>query len=471
MIVNFDYKPLDIHRPFHASSAQYKAIVGGFGSGKSYALCAENIAFCLENPGAKTILARKNIPALRDTTETAFFEILPLDLYKAGTVKRAGGHYESFTFPNGSTTLFRGMEDWTKHKSINVAWIGFDEADELNLETVEGMASRLRQRDPTKEALALGITTKIERRQMCFAFNPAGHDFLYKMFVDPKTAKKGTEWFRSTSFDNPFLPVDFLDNLMTMPEAWLRRYVFCQFDQFGGQIYDEWDPQRHIIDPPSEGWGNHAVYWFALDPGLRSPTAGVFAVVDKAKGRLVAVAEHQERGLAADQHAKALRVLMAKHKIQTVSWKVADPAIMRRDLATNTSLSDTYRRLGWKFNLGPREHKIRIPALGQLIHRDKFVITKECPQLGEQIQNYRWEDVTPQQKLKGVEPERVLKVDDHLVDCAQYLSSKWVKPFAGERPPDTRSPELVYADEVRSTIKKQLAANARNKIGAPGVIY
>jgi len=112
MEINFDYEPLPIHHDFHSSSAREKIMFGAVGSGKSYALCSECIARCLETPGLRALLARKYASNLRDTTETVFFDILPGELYKAGKPTRVGGHYESFLFPrfysveskNGSST-------------------------------------------------------------------------------------------------------------------------------------------------------------------------------------------------------------------------------------------------------------------------------------------------------------------------------------------------------------------------------
>ncbi len=48
------------------------------------------------------------------------------------------------------------------------------------------------------------------------------------------------------------------------------------------------------------------------------------------------------------------------------------------------------------------------------------------------------------------------KGNDHLVDVAQYLCSRWVLRRKGEDMPDERTPAQEWADEVRAAIRKQL---------------
>jgi hypothetical protein len=226
-----------------------------------------------------------------------------------------------------------------------------------------------------------------------------------------------------------------VQSLLDYPEPWVRRYVLCSFDDFGGQIYDDWSWDTHVIPPKESEMPRGSVHWMALDPGTRNPTAGLWVWVDQAKRRLVGIAEYQEAGVAAAVHAQAWRRIEAEHKMN-VRWRVADPSIETRDRGSNMKLSDQYRRLGYTFAHGPKQHKDRIPMLGQLIHAKRFVVTTDCPQTHEAIKGYRWEDITPAQRAKGLDPrEAPKKKNDHLVDCAQYLASRWVKPLS----PDARS--------------------------------
>lgn len=390
------------------------------------------------------------MPELRDTTETVFFERLPYELYRAGTEKRTGGHVESFTFPNGSKVLFRSIDDWNKHKSLNVGFIGWDEADEFDEETYLGMASRVRQREPTPEGQRLGAP-QIARRGMFLATNPNGHDWLYRRFVDPKTRKPRTEFFKSTSFDNPFLPPEYIESLLEYPEQWVRRYVLCQFDDFAGQIYEDWGWDTHVVDP-LDSYPPGSVFWMGMDPGTRDPTAGVWVVVNNDTREMIAIAEYQEHSLSVNKHAEAWRRIEAQHRMR-VNWRIADPTVTTRDRGSNMRLSDQYARLGFHFQLGPKRPQDRIPMLGNLIHTRRFKVTKQCPQLYERIKEYRWEDLTPAMRQKGVDaPDKPLKQNTHLVEAAQYIASRWVRPMHKAMP----KPDETFSQEVQRTIKQNI---------------
>ena len=455
-MIRFEYQPLPIHVGFHTSTEPERHLFGAFGSGKSYALCAESIAWCLEQPGIRGLIVRKTIPELRDTTETVFFDILPHELYRLGEVKRLGGHVSEFVFPNGSKVLFRGIDDWNKHKSLNVGFIAWDEADEFDPDTFEGMSSRVRQKDLTSEAVALGYRGQITRRGQWTASNPAGHNWLYDRAVNPKTKQPGTGWWRSTSFDNPHLPPEYLQRLLQYPEPWVRRYVLCQFDDFGGQIYEDWSWDTHVIEP-LRGYPEGAGFWMAMDPGTRNPTAALWCVADVKNRTIVAVAEYQEPGVAAIPHARAWRTIEAKHRLK-IGWRVADPNINTRDRGTMTSLADQYRRLGFTFQPGPKDYPDRIPSLGNLIHQRRFLVTRDCPQTYEAIKNYKWADITPARRASGEDAREVpLKKNDHLVDCAQYLASRWTAPLL----PSAPAPEENWSTEIHRAIRKQLSRRGR----------
>lgn len=473
MNIDFQYRPLPIHHGFHTSTAYERALFGAFGSGKTYAIAAEAIAWCLEQPGIRGLITRKTVPELRDTTETVFFEVLPPELREMGEIRRSGGHVSHFMFPNGSVVLFRSIDDWNKHRSLNVGFIAFDEADEFDEETYRGMLSRVRQSDPTPEGKAYGAT-KIRRRGVWSASNPGGHNWLWRRFVDDKSKIENTAYFKSTSFDNPYLPPEYIESLLQYPNQWIRRYVLCQFDDFAGQIYENWSWETHVVDLKTPEGLSRPSFWMGMDPGTRSPTAALWVVVDvdgTLSGRarsLVGVAEYQSGDREAPQHADEWRKIERRYA-PNVRWRVADPAtINMRDRGSNMSLHSQYQRLGFNFTNGPRYQKDRIPMLGSMIAQGRFLVTKNCPQTYESIKNYQWVDLTPQQRAKGLDPpDRPLKKDDHLVDCSQYLCSRWVAPPSAQI---KKVPE-DFTQEIHATIRKQISRKqGGNASHEPGIV-
>jgi PBSX family phage terminase large subunit len=456
--------PLPIHVPFHSSPAPERAAIGAFGSGKSYALCDEAIACGLEQPGARMLISRWTAASLKDSTEAVFFDRLPPELYQAGETRRIGGHVDRFIFPNGSIAIFKGLDDWKKLRSANFAWIFVDEADEIDEETWDGLKSRVRQVDITSEARQRGYSGSITRRGMVLACNPAGHNWIFNRFVDAKTRKDGSAYFRSTSFDNPFLPADTLEGYLGYPEQWVKRYVLCQFDDFAGQIYESWGYDTHVIPHymvPKDG-----LVWMGMDPGTRNPTAGLWVHVTEIDGRkcLVGVAEYEQAGLPVGEHAKAWRKI--ERELPAVRWRVSDPSIQVRDRGTNMSLADQYRRLQYNFQLGPRTHKDRIPMLGNLIATRQFLVTDKLPLAYEAIKGYRWEDLSAAARAKGQDaPERPVKANDHIVDSAQYVSSRWAgRPTAPQRDEKPKTQWEQFSDDARTLIRRNMA----QRVQSPG---
>lgn len=460
MEVNFEYRPLPVHTPFHTSTARERAAAGAFGSGKSYASVAEAIAWCLEQPGIEGAIVRKTVPELKRATEPVFKKLLPAELWKSGKASRSGGHLESFLFPNGSLLWFLSMDDWNKHRSLNLGFIAYDEMNEIDEESYLGMLSRVRQRDITAEARNAGYTHEITRRGIWGAFNPSGHDWIWRRFhPDSPTREKNTEMFTSTTLDNPYLTPEYVESLLGYPKPWIQRYVLCSFDDFAGSIYDEWSYDTHVIPDVKPEAGR--VFWMGLDPGTRAPTAGLWVWVDQEQRRLVGIADYEEPGLAVTEHAAAWKRIEAQHRM-SVRWRVADPnSITQRDRGTALSLQTQYAQQGFQFGLGASSDKDRIPALGQLINLRRFVVTQSCARTFEAIKQYQWKDLTPAERSRGEDPkETPLKKDTHLVECAQYLAGRQMKTPKLQVPlhPDE------FQDEIWRAVKKQ---NRRSRTRRP----
>jgi hypothetical protein len=276
------------------------------------------------------------------------------------------------------------------------------------------MLSRVRQKDLTKEAKDRGYTGQITRRGVWLATNPNGKDWLWERFVSDKK-HEGTEYFKSTSLDNPHLPPEYVQALLSYPEPWVRRYVLCSFEDFGGSIYPDFQWDTHVI-PPLKEMPRDVDPLDGLRPGHTQPDGrpvglGRSGEPPPRRHRRVPAGRRRrdgpragvapDRGQAQDERALARRRPVDRH------------ARPRHEHGALGHLPAP--RL--HFQHGPKQHKDRIPALGQLIHTKRFVLTTECPMTYEAIKGYRWEDITPAQRSKGVDPrEAPLKKDDHLVD-------------------------------------------------------
>lgn len=452
MEVRLQYEPFPVHVPFHLTLAREKAAFGSVGSGKTIALCADGVRHMLEWPGSLGLLARDTVPALRDSTEAEFVGLLatpPPDappgtktLWDLCTHRRTGGHIGEITFPNGSTMLLRSLDAWTKIMSMNLSWIGVDEANEIDYDTYLALRTRLRRNDPLPYAKRLGYgwpkDISLIKQQIALAANAHGHNWMWSHFVnDPQP---GTRFFKSSSFDNPTLflpngdPGPYLRHLLHMPTIWVRRMVFCEFDAFAGQIFQV-DADRHTHAPftPPPNWERA----MGMDWGLRSAVAIVWWAREPGTQKWYQYREwstfnyfnQSERESAVtptvDHIAKVIKDLEAG---ETVRHRAADPDIWRRrtgDLA-NVHIASSFGERGIYFTPGAAGYEHRIEALNALIESDNWSCATDCPITMTAIQQYQWEDLDSRAVKDG--PERPLKKNDHHVDASQYLATLFLTP-------------------------------------------
>lgn len=429
----FTYTPLGIYVPFHASADTDQLLVGGFGSGKTVALCNDAVASGLRVPGARIGLARRTAPEIKRTLEPEFVNALGPELYNASHKTRAGGHLETVTLPNGTLFELMHVDDWMKFKSWNGARLYIDELSEFDQASYFGLRGRLRQVEPTARAKELGYTDEIPdwfRVAKC-ATNPAGHDWIWKAWV--QSPKPGYVHWVATSFDNPFLPESYYDTLMSYPDAWIKRYVFASWDEFGGAVYPEWGFNTHMLTEQLK-LTNAVPVWMGLDPGHRHPQGALWVAVRPAQHPDAIVAIHEEWHPDWDIDQWSAMMRKAESRMPRVTYRTADPhSIHVRDRGSQVALSAQYRRKGFNFNhTWPADPKDRNPMLGALVKNRRILCTRACPIFFEQMENYRWEDLTQAMKNKlGAEnelygPEKVVKVNDDLVDVAQGLAAHFV---------------------------------------------
>lgn len=456
--MSWGYQPLSVYRPFHASAAKERLLVGGMGSGKTIAESADAISRGLRVPGMRIVLTRKTVPEVRDTLEPEFLNTMPAELYDACTVRRSGGHIESIVAPNGTEWLFRAIDDWQKYKSLNIGHLYWDELSEFDQATYNGMRGRLRQRFPTSRARELGYNDEIpeQERGSTAATNPAGHDWIWEHFI--RDASPERQSWTATSLDNPHLPEDYIETLLQMPDAWVKRYVLCSFDEFGGLIYPDWGYDTHVWKGQLE-INKTTPIWHGYDPGMRHPTGMLWVAV--IGNKMIGVKNELASDTSIDNWVR--RVKAVEKVLPRVTWRVADPNRVNVRDHNAKSLKAEWRRRGYVFQDGPSQHKDRIPMLGTLIKQRRFMVTQDCMQTFDQVQAYRWEDLTAtlRQRLghhaEEYAPEKPIKVFDDLVDCAQYLSSRWVAPIKAVT--RTEDEDQTHWEQQSSELRRAIAAH------------
>lgn len=166
-----------------------------------------------------------------------------------------------FTLTNGSQVLFGGLDDPLKLGSLNLGWVGIDEAIETNDEDWKMLEGRLR---------LPGVL-----HQIFAATNPgAPAHYLYRMFFQEKRG----EVYQSGSLDNPELPEDYKKRLREFEGTYFQRNVMGQWAGMEGLVYSSFNervcciprfeiPKNWLIYSGHDfGDANPAALFYAQDP-------------------------------------------------------------------------------------------------------------------------------------------------------------------------------------------------------------
>jgi PBSX family phage terminase large subunit len=378
--VVLDYRPFPHQARFHASPARYRALGGGIGGGKTLAACAEAILVSLEHRGTRGLIARQ--------------EHRTLDMV---------------VLQGGSEILFRGLDEESKIRNLDLGWFFVDQAEEISEDMWLTLIGRLRHPAGPHRAWVV--------------FNPAGHDWLWRRFVHRPGS--GYAFFPVRTTDNPALPADYVESLLRdYPREWVERFVNGSFDTFAGQVYPGFDRARHVLptgevlaylglsdrDPPSE---RRQAVLGGMDFGLRNPTVLLWAGLDP-EGRIFVFDEYVRSGEVVAEH---VREILSRPVLPSLIF--ADPAGWNRDPVAGYSPAQMYTDAGFPLVRGNNDVLAGIARVAELIHQGRLYIADRCETLVRQMVEYRWQD--PRRPERVNLPERPVKKDDHAPDALRYL--------------------------------------------------
>lgn len=415
------YGPNPKQADFHALDDKYRLFTGGWGNGKTSAGCVEALALALEYPGSVGLIARKTRPELKATTQDTFFnggrggkptdwKGLPQQLIKSFNKAE-----QKLTLINDSVIWWWPLDDPAKLQNLNLGWYLIDQAEEISEDMFLMLEGRLRQRGAPRKGMLLA--------------NPAGHDWIWKRFVWLKYPGHG--YVHATTMDNPNLPADYIEALMKMPESWRNRFMMGSFDVFEGQIWPEFDPEVHTINPfpIPEHWDIYE----GIDHGRRNPTAVLWTAFDE-KGNAFTFDEHYKAGQLVNYHA---RTILERREIHGQPTRcIIDASAAAEDPNTGRSVIDEYNDYGIFPEHSDRHVIARINRMAEWMRLDpdhphpltgetrdegwpRWYIFKNCSHLIEHVQQYQWKKKPVTNDEDG--PEKPKKADDHDVDAQGYI--------------------------------------------------
>lgn len=273
---------------------------GAYGAAKTVALCVKAV-YRARVPGARELLCRVHLNYFKKTTLQTLLSgtsttppILPPGSYthhKSDQIIRIHG---------GGEIVYQALDDMGKLGSQEFSGVGFDEATDTKDERVwDTLIGRMRRKVDGLPLQIYGVC------------NPdAPTHFLAKRFgiAAGETARNGTHLITTTSFDNPHLPPEYVENLKNYTGMMYLRYVLGRWVAADGLVYACWDRSKHIVEVRGRRAWKRA--WIGIDDGYAKAFAALLAFEDT-EGRVFVVAERYGPGMSERVRLEAVNSLVS----------------------------------------------------------------------------------------------------------------------------------------------------------------
>ena len=211
------------------TETKYLGLVGGYGCGKTKALCVKAIDLASRNVGYEGALFEPTIPQIKRTLIPEMNRVL--QELKIPYEYSKGDYYYDLKFAHGQCRIhLMSGENYSRLVGMNLAFFGIDEADVMRLDDIEQLwkqcVARMRRGSHRR-----GFTTS----------TPEGFKFLYDFYIT--NAGPDRRLIQGKTANNLFLPDDYVENLLAQyPGHLIQAYLEGQFVNLNNAtVYVEFD--------------------------------------------------------------------------------------------------------------------------------------------------------------------------------------------------------------------------------------
>jgi len=254
-----------------------------------------------------------------------------------------------------------------------------------------------------------------------------GKSWVWERFVDEP--EPGSVTVSLSSRDNPHIPVEYLDELLSRygphERAARERGVFTSLE---GRVYEDWRHDLHVIPshPIPESWPRYQGWDF----GTRNPACVLWCALDTSDNTLHVYREVYRAGLTIRQLGeRILRIEQCQgcgsagcdtcdgtgRTEPAPEWRVADPAAKgeRHSLAREHELRTVKARNQIRPGISSVAERLAPDANGN----PHLLVHDCCRHLINEMEGYVW-NVT---RSKADGPDVPLKRNDHAMDALRYI--------------------------------------------------
>lgn len=371
-------KRLSLYRPAIESTAHYRVLGGGAGSGKSVAV-VQDIVNLAASEGKRILVIRKTARTLRHSTHQLIVDLIAA-LGRSHMVQ-VNKQEMRFTFPSGGSIIQVGLDDPEKIKSIaeiDEVWI--EEATEITKQEFQLVDIRLRGEG---------------RKRITITFNPTVKAKWIRKYLVERTDEDSPDASEvyvqfTTALDNPFAGADYYERLKTLPPELRDVYAYGKWGEaLEGLIF----PAYELTDAPCEP------DYYGLDFGFNNPSALV-GVQDLDPIMRVEELLYQ-RGLTNTDLADRLEEIVTD-KSKIIYCDAAEPA----------RIEELARR---GFNTRPANKSVKDGI--DTVRRYTIQATRHSQNLINEVQEYVWD---ADRRTGELSDEKPVKHNDHTMDAMRY---------------------------------------------------
>lgn len=394
-----EIKQLGVFRDFFKSEKKFNVLIGGAGSGKSYAAADDVILRTIQPYKTRYIVARKVAKTMRASVfDLLINRIAAMGLSSIFVVNKTE---MSFKCKNGNDIILVGLDDVNKLKSIydpTDSWI--EEADQTTQADLEEIERRIRTVTgrPAKITLTLNPTSAFSWIKSYF-------------FDSPDTANVYT--LKTTYRDNPLLDPSYheaMERLRERNPSAYRVYGLGEWGVVEGVVFEQWD----IADIPDGArfMGYGLDFGYTNDPTtlIGCWTLGDHLYLDESLYRT---------GLTNPDISAMFSALGVKKSDEIIA-----------DSAEPKSIEELHR-MGWFIKpavKGPDSIRSGIDALKRyVIH-----LTPRSSNLQREFSSYTWS-----QDKDGKWRQEPIDMFNHGIDAARYrvaFGGRKAQPYKGKVP-------------------------------------
>lgn len=372
-----------LYTKLQKADSRFIVSYGGAGSGKSFTQTQHEIIKALSRK-EKILVVRKYASTLKDSVVALFLSIL--DDWQLSKLYSENKTDKTITFVNGSTILFKGLDDPEKIKSIaGITRVWVEEANELTWAEFNQLNLRLRGAD--------GL-------QITITFNPIDEShWIKKHFFDNDTIREKTTIIRTTYKDNKFIDKEYCEQLESyakIDENYHRIYALGEWGSISeARIFKPWQVIPYF--PEFDG------FLYGLDFGFSNDPTSIVKVLIR-NGEIYLDEILYQKGLVTSEIANVLKS----------SGYSGEPIIC--DSAEPKSIQDL-RYYG--INAHPADKRPgSINAGIDFIRRHKVYVTARSKNIQNENRFYQWK-----QDREGNFINQPRDAFNHAIDAARYACS------------------------------------------------